>query len=210
MNRIKWSGPAGVVLNQMHTEWCISDTHISRQSIRLDAGAKGVIERVPQHIIFFNNTNMMLEHHVVLGKKLCYIGCKILCFGRTASGESFTGGYIGRRSHVCRAGQPIWFEQLRLEGGGKAMTGAMCLGGGAICAMLVAARDGLPAGTMEATRSSLDTIAAGRYSGVSQFNSFLVAYYVGTSTETARRMMVHCWDLLWPEMLARKSTAASN
>jgi urease accessory protein len=77
--------------------------------------------------------------------------------------------------------------------------------------MLIAARDGLSASIMEAARESLGTIAAGHgHFGVSPFNSFLVVHYVGNSSETARRMMVQCWSLLWPEMQARETTATSN
>lgn len=211
MDRIQWWRPAHRVLNQISSEWYKPSPLVSCQA-PTGGWRQGVSEWIPQHTIFFNNTNMGLEHHIVLGKKLCYIGCKTFCFGRTASGESFTGGYMGRRHfHACHAGQPIWFEQLRLEEGGKAMTGAVCLGSRGMCALLIAARDGLPASIMRTARESLGTIAAGQgHFGVSQFNSFLVVHYVGHSSEAARRIMVQCWSLLWPEMQARETTATRN
>ncbi|MBA2660099.1 MAG: urease accessory protein UreD [Nitrosospira sp.] len=187
-------------------KWYKANGHISQQAIRLDVGASGLLEWVPQETIFFDNAHVQIDHRVEMGKESSYIGCEILCFGRTASGESFTGGHIGQRTRIYRAGKPIWFEQLRLTGGGMGMTGSLGLGGNTVCATLVAVGKALPASTMDTVRESLGAIAAGRgHLGVSQFNSLVVMRYLGNSSETARRIMLHCWGLFRLEMLGRQA-----
>lgn len=201
-------GPSAVaqITNPGASKWYKANGHVSRQGIRLDVGPGGVLEWVPQETIFFDNAHVQLDHRVVLGEGASYIGCEILCFGRTASGESFTGGHIGQRTHIYRAGKLIWFEQIRLAGGGLAMNDSLGLGGNTVCATLVAVGKAVPAAVLDAARESFGAIAGGSgHFGVSQFNSLVVARYLGNSSETARRMMLHVWGLLRPAMLDRRA-----
>lgn len=185
-------------------KWYKANGHVSRQNIRLEVGPGGVLEWVPQETIFFDDVNVVLDHQVLLQKGASYIGCEILCFGRTASGESFTKGQITQRIGIRCDGKLIWFEQLRLSGGGPAMKSPLVLAGGTVCATLIAVGKAVPAEVLNAAREGAGVIANGAGQlGVSQLKPVVVARYLGDSSETARRIMLHVWGLLRPEMLGR-------
>ncbi|HEU4855159.1 MAG TPA: urease accessory protein UreD [Nitrosospira sp.] len=185
-------------------KWYKANGHVSRQDIRLHVGACGSLEWAPQETIFFDNADVVLDHQVMLEKEAVYIGCEILCFGRTASGESFTSGQIRQRTSIRRDGKLIWFEQLRLLGGSPAMKGSLALSGRTVCATLISTGKAVPGTLIDSAREEADKIANGAGQvGVSQLKSVVVARYLGDSSETARRIMLHIWGLLRPAMLGR-------
>jgi urease accessory protein len=177
-------------------KWYKANGHVSHQNIRLNVGAGGSLEWVPQETIFFDNADLVLDHEVRLEKGASYIGCEILCFGRTASGESFSGGRIRQRTRIYREGKLIWLEQIRLFGGSPA--------GRTVCATLISTGKAIPRELIESAREGAESIAgdASRV-GVSQLKSAVVARYLGDSSETARRVMLHVWGLFRPAMLGR-------
>ncbi|SCY03147.1 urease accessory protein [Nitrosospira sp. Nl5] len=187
-------------------KWYKANGHVSRQNIRLEVNAGGSLEWVPQESIFFDNTDLQLEHRVMLEKNASYIGCEILCFGRTASGEAFTGGRIRQRTRIYREDKLIWFEQLRLAGGGAAMKSPLVLAGSTVCATLIAVGKAVPAVVLETAREGMGDIANGiGQVGISQLKPVITARYLGDSSETARRIMLHVWGLLRPAMLDREA-----
>ena len=155
-------------------------------------------------------SNVALDHQVLLEKDASYIGCEILCFGRTASGESFRGARLRQRTSIRRDGKLIWFEQLRLAGGSPAMESSLVLAGSTVCATLIAVGKAVPAHLLDAAREGAGAIAngAGRL-GISQLKSIVVARYLGDSSETARRVMLHVWGLLRPAMLGPQAGRAT-
>jgi urease accessory protein len=185
-------------------KWYKANGHVSHQNIRLNVGAGGSLEWVPQETIFFDNADLVLDHQVRLEKDANYIGCEILCFGRTASGESFNGGRIRQRTRIYRDGKLIWLEQIRLLGGSPAMKGPLALAGRTVCATLILTGKAIPRELIELSREGAESIAgdANRV-GVSQLKSAVVARYLGDSSETARRVMLHVWGLFRPAMLGR-------
>lgn len=187
-------------------KWYKANGHVSHQNIRLEVSAGGSLEWVPQETIFFDNTDVKLEHRVALEKEASYIGCEILCFGRTASGEAFTGGRIRQRIRVYREDKLVWFEQLRLAGGGAAMKNPLVLANSTVCATLIAVGKAVPAGVLEAAREGMGNIANGAgQMGISQLKPVITARYLGDSSETARQIMLHVWGLLRPAMLGREA-----
>jgi urease accessory protein len=187
-------------------KWYKANGYVSRQQVMLEVGARGSLEWFPQETIFFDNVNIELEHDVALGKDASYIGCEILCFGRTASGESFSGGEIRQRIGIRREGKLIWHEQLRLSGGSPAMKNPLLLAGNTVCATLVAVGQTFSAAILGAARESATTIAAGEgEAGISQLKGLVVARYLGNSSQTARRVMLDVWSHLRPLMLGREA-----
>jgi urease accessory protein len=185
-------------------KWYRANGHVSRQGIKLDVGAGGALEWVPQETIFFDKVNLELDHQVLLEKEASYIGCEILCFGRTASGEFFTDGQIAQRTSIRRDGRLIWFEQIRLKGGSPAMKNPLGLGGHTICATLIAAGKPVSVELLNEARESAAEISGGRgHFGISQLTSLVVARYLGNSSEIARRVMLNSWGLIRPVMLGR-------
>ncbi|SFW15946.1 urease accessory protein UreD [Nitrosovibrio sp. Nv17] len=186
------------------TKWYRANGHVSRQHVRLEVAAGAALEWVPQETIFFDDVNVALDQEVLLEKDASYIGCEILCFGRTASGESFTKGQIAQRIGIRRDGRLIWLERLRLAGGSFAMGSPLVLAGNTVCATLLAVGRPAPAEVLEAAREAAGALAQGTGQvGISQLKSVVVARYLGNSSETARRIMLHVWGLLRPGMLDR-------
>lgn len=185
-------------------KWYKANGHISRQNVRLEVGVQGSLEWVPQEAIFFNNAHVVLDHQVTLAKEASYIGCEILCFGRTASGESFSDGQIRSRYSIRYENKLIWHEQFRLLGGSAAMKSSLGLAGNTVCATLIAVGKVVPPTLISRVREETGVIINGVGAlGVTQLKSIVVARYLGNSSETARRVMLNVWGLLRPTMLNR-------
>ena len=186
-------------------KWYKANGHVSHQDIKLDVGAGGSLEWLPQETIFFDNADVALDHRVLLEKDASYISCEILCFGRTAFGESFNGGQIRQRTRIHRDGKLVWFEQLRLLGGSPAMKASLFLAGSTVCATLIGVGKAVPPALLHEAREGASAIANGAgFFGVSQLKQVVIARYLGDSSETARRLMLHVWGLLRPAMLGRQ------
>jgi len=67
-------------------KWYRANGHVSDQHIVLRAGAGAAIEWLPLQSIFFDQASVRLSHDVELAPDASYIGCDILCRGRSASG----------------------------------------------------------------------------------------------------------------------------
>ncbi len=185
-------------------KWYRANGHVSRQQITLEVGAGGALEWVPQETIFFDDVDVTLDHQVSLAQEASYIGCEILCFGRTAFGESFTKGRITQRVGIRQAGRLVWFEQLHILGGSAAMASPLVLAGNTVCATLIAVGKMIPAKVLDSVReeASISANGAGHF-GVSQLKSVIVVRYLGNSSEVARRVMLASWGVLRPVMLGR-------
>ena len=185
-------------------KWYKANGHVSHQNIRLNVGAGGSLEWVPQETIFYDNADLVLDHEVRLEKDASYVGCEILCFGRTASGESFSSGRVRQRNRIYRDGKLIWVEQIRLLGGSSAMHNPLALAGKTVCATLIVTGKTIPRELIETAREGAERIAGDASCvGVSQLKSAVVARYLGDSSETARHVMLHVWGLFRPVMLGR-------
>lgn len=181
-------------------KWYKANGKISRQQVRIDAGAHASIEWLPQEAIFFDGAQVQLDHAVTLAADASYIGCEILCFGRTASGESFASGRIEQRTSIRRGGKLLWYEQGNLTAGSAAMTSPLGLAGNTVCATLIAVGNVVPAAVIGALREAGNGEAA---YGVTQMKSVVVVRHFGDSSEAARRLMISAWQMLRPALTGR-------
>lgn len=179
-------------------KWYKANGRVSRQNVHLDIGAGASLEWLPQETIFFDAAHVRLDNTIVLARDASYIGCDILCFGRTASGESFACGQIEQRTSIRHDGKLVWFEQGALAGGGASMTSPLALGGKTVCATLVAVGRTVPPAVIQALRD-----AGSDAFGVTQMKSVVVARYLGDSSETAKKLMTQAWQCLRPAMTGR-------
>ncbi len=187
-------------------KWYKANGYISRQKVKLEVGSHGSLEWVPQETIFFNNAHVELDHQVSLEKDATYIGSEILCFGRTASGETFTNGQINSRYTIRSENQLIWHEQFRVLGEGPAMKSPLGLDGNTVFATLIAVGKVVPASLISEMRETAGSITEGvGLVGVTQLKSVVVARYLGNSSEVARRMLLGMWGLLRPAMINRQA-----
>jgi urease accessory protein len=185
-------------------KWYKANGYVSQQKIQLDVADNAALEWLPQETIFFDAAHVQLDNVISLGKDATYIGCEILCFGRTASGESFNSGKISQRNAIRRDGKLIWFEQGTIVGGSTSMTSPLALSGNAVCATLIAVGKTLPPSVINSMREAATTMSnqAGAF-GVTQMKSVVVVRYLGNSSEVARQLITQAWQQLRPELLGR-------
>jgi urease accessory protein len=191
-------------------KWYKANGKISQQTIHIDVGAKASIEWLPQETIFFNNAHVRLNQTITLGKDSSYLGCDILCFGRTASGESFDAGQIEQRTTIAREGKLLWFEQGAILAGTASMHGAFGLGGNTVCATFIAVGKMVSAALITALRDAANALlqSTGKNLGafgVTQLKSVTVVRYLGNSSEIARKLMLLAWEFLRPEFVGRQA-----
>lgn len=180
-------------------KWYKANGRVSQQDIDLQVQDGATLEWLPQETIFFDAADVALRQSVALGRESVYIGCDILCFGRTASGESFNTGKLSQRTSIRREGRLIWFEQGSLSGGSAAMHSQLGLQGYTVCATLIACGKALPAESLNAMREDAAMQAGGIGGfGVTQMKSVLVARYLGHASETAKAVMTAVWRHVRP------------
>lgn len=186
------------------TKWYKANGYTSHQKIRIDVNKGGALEWVPQETIFYNHANVAIDHQVMLEDDAVYVSCEILCFGRTASGETFDSGQIKQRTSIRRNNKMIWFEQIHLLGGSSAMNSSLALSGKTVCASLILTGKVIPQPLIDLAREEAEKITNGvGQVGISQLKSIVVARYLGNSSEVARRVMLCIWGLFRPEILGR-------
>jgi urease accessory protein len=187
-------------------KWYKANGHVSRQNVHLNVGANAVLEWLPQETIFFDAAHVQLDNTVVLEKNASYIGCEILCFGRTASGESFASGQIEQRNSIRRDGKLIWFEQGVLAAGSAAMTSPLGLAGRTVCATLIAVGKTIPGAVINSMREAgAGSLNGTEAFGITQMKSVVIVRYLGDSSETARRLMIQAWQALRPALTGREA-----
>jgi len=186
-------------------KWYRANGKCSRQSVTLEVGAGARLEWLPQETIFFDHAEVALSHTVSLAADAVYLSAEILCFGRSAAGESYAGGKIRQSTSIRRDGKLIWFEQGTLAGAGAAMQSAFGLAGHSVCATLIASGAGLSPPQLSALREAIAAMPgragdAGT-AGVTHMKALLVVRYLGNSSELARRLILLAWHHLRPPLL---------
>lgn len=185
-------------------KWYKSNGHVSHQKIRINVQKNASLEWVPQETIFYNHADVHIDTEIILESDAKYVGCEILCFGRTASGESFNKGQVKQRTRIKKNNQLIWLEQIRLHGESSAMTGPLALAGKTVCATLILTGKTLPQSLIDLAREEAQKIIRETCQiGISQLKSVVVARYLGDSSEIARFVMLQVWGLFRPELLGR-------
>lgn len=176
-------------------KWYKANGHVSKQDVTLQVGAGATLEWLPQETIFFDNAQVRMRHAVNLDVDARYISSEILCFGRTASGESFNTGRIAQMTSIRLAGKLVWYEQGALTGGSNAMYSPLGLAGKTVCATLIAVGATLPA-TLVAELRALGV-------GVTQLKNVLVVRHLGDSSEMAKNLIAAAWQLIRPALTGR-------
>ncbi|MEX0140009.1 urease accessory protein UreD [Massilia sp. LMS1-1-1.1] len=182
-------------------KWYRANGHVSGQHIVLRAGSGAAIEWLPQESIFFDQACVRLRHEVELAPDASYIGCDIVCLGRSASGEVFNTGSISQQVQIRRGGKLLWWEQGVLAGGGALMASPLGLAGHTVCATLIAVGMPVSPDVLAAVRGI--AVPAGAAFGATHMKSLVVVRLLCGDSEAARRVMLAAWQLLRPAMLGR-------
>ncbi|MBI1889157.1 MAG: urease accessory protein UreD [Burkholderiales bacterium] len=185
-------------------KWYRANGYVAHQDIQLDIQAGASLEWLPQETIFFNAAQVQLDQSVILASDARYIGWEILCFGRTASGESFDAGKIVQRTSIRRGGKLLWYEQGDMRGASASMTSPLGLRDSTVCATLLAVGDAVPAALLQQIRECTASAAAGAgWTGATQMKQLCVVRFLGHSSEIAKQVMTQAWQLLRPAIVGR-------
>ncbi|WP_442783557.1 urease accessory protein UreD [Collimonas fungivorans] len=187
-------------------KWYQANGKLSQQQVRLQLADSATLEWLPQETIFFDQAEVALTHEVELQGEARYIGGEILCFGRTAAGETFNRGRISQQTSIRRDGKLLWFEQGMLSGGSAAMHNRLGLAGCTVCATLMVAGKPFSASLVQQLRELASQLAGERASlGATQLKSVLVLRHLGHSSELARQWMMQAWQLIRPQLLGHEA-----
>jgi urease accessory protein len=186
-------------------KWYRANGFVSQQQVSLTATVGAAVEWLPQETIFFNDADVRMEHTVELATDATYIGGEILCFGRTASGESFNSGRVSQRTSIRRGGKLVWFEQGALHAGTSSMTSPLALAGYTVSATLIAVGLPINAAFLGELREQTSALAHDGRSGATQMKQVLVLRYLGNSSQVARQWLTHAWQRIRPELMQREA-----
>ena len=154
-----------------------------------------------------NDADVVLNTHIHLQSGARYLGCEILCLGRTASGERFATGRIHQHLNIHIEDRPVLIEQGTLLGDSSMMSSALGLAGYTVCASLVAVGGPLGSAVLGKVREICTPLVnEDEKLGATQMKSVLLVRYLGNSSEVARRAMLAAWKVLRPALLRREPT----
>lgn len=167
------------------------------QHITLDTDSH--LDWLPQENIYFDGAVVEASNVVRLQENASFIGWDMHCFGRPAANERFLSGRVCINQRIERNGVPVLRERLVVQAPQRidAVSG---LRGNAVCATLYAtpvskqqlvdARQSLQAGGQLVTENIALTL----------IDDLLIARYLGPSTQQARQLFQHLWQILRPEV----------
>lgn len=189
-------------------KWYRANGRIAKQQVELCGHAGAAIEWLPQENIIFDNADVVLDTTVSLHPEARFIGCEILCFGRTAAGERFAQGKVRQRYAVHVGDKLVWLEQGTLVAGSDAMSGPLGLAGHTVCASLLCVGAPPNRDLIDAVRAAIAPLAEPEAQfGATHMKSLLMVRYLGDRSEVARQVMMAAWKVLRPALLRRESTA---
>jgi urease accessory protein len=189
-------------------KWYRANGHVARQHIQIDVEAGAAVEWLPQETILFDQADVVLNNEINLHAEARFVGCEMLCFGRTASGEQFKSGRVRQRYAVRVDGKLLWLEQGTLLGGSAAMSSALGLVGHTVCASLLCVGAPPQRDLIDTVRAAIAPMAEPKAQfGATQMKSLLMVRYLGDRSEVARQVMMAAWKVLRPALLGRESTA---
>ncbi len=199
------AGAQGLLTSPGAGKWYRSAGQAAEQSVNIKVGAGGTAEWLPQESIVFNGAEARMRTVVDLAEGARYLGVETLCFGRRASGETFDRGSLRFTSDIRLAGQPLWHERGRINGGSPLLHSPIGLAGFSICSTVLAAGIATPLATLAACRSAASAEAGATW-GVSALPQVFVARYLGHSAEAARQWFIELWQHLRPVFIGREMT----
>jgi urease accessory protein len=184
-------------------KWYRSAGPEASQELSFSVGENACLEWLPQETIVFDGARCRMRTQVALAAGARYVGCEVLCLGRSAAGERFTRGTIALATRIERAGAPLWIERGRVDGGGALLASPVGWVGASVCATLVATL--LPGDEVAALLEQTRAIAAvdGGETAITALPALFVARYLGHHSEAARQWLTAIWQTLRPALIGR-------
>jgi urease accessory protein len=183
------------------TRWYRTQDAAASQRLTASVGSAAALEWLPPETIVFNRAAVRMQTAVDVAAGGNYLGWEILCMGRTASGEKFASGSIRQTTEIRYAGNLIWSERCRIDGGSALLSSATGLGAAPVSAIMLAAGPTVVPELVAKCRAiKLDVPAR---AGITAMPNIFVARYLGHSSEQAKCYFVDLWRLLRPALIGR-------
>ena len=196
----------GLITTPGATKWYkAKDKTDATQAVRIHLAANATLEWLPQEAIIFKAALAASNTAITLDDGALYLGWEVLCFGRTASGETFGTGRYRQRMTITRAGRLLWNERGTLDAGGRLMTSPIGLAGHSLAGTLLAAGRDIPQALLDAARAAVANQARHTRIALTRMPHLLAARYLGDSSEEAKELFVRVWNVLRPALTAREA-----
>lgn len=182
------------------TKWYRSIAGRAAQRLAFTLEDAATLEWLPRENILFDASDVSLGMDLELSADARFLGWEILCFGRTASGETWRHGALRVTTRVRRAGRLVWAEHADVDAGGGFAASPVGLAGCSVSATLLAAGFDAQPDLLHACRALVTPGDLSR-SGLTWASGVLVARYLGYSSEDAFAWFTALWSLLRPGLL---------
>jgi urease accessory protein len=166
----------------------------SRIDLRLQVGAGGWLEMLPQETILFDRSRLRRQTIVNLAPEGQFLGGEIIVLGRHASGEQLEEGLLQDHWEIHRDGRLVWIDRFQLaEDIGQLSRRPALLGGHlAMASMIMVTAE--PADHLTDIRAQLAGFC-GRAS-VTIINGVFVARWLSSDPLALRQSFAKTWILL--------------
>ena len=187
------------------TKFYRSEENPSEQQVRIDVGAGGICEYLPQETIIFNGAHASMKTIVSLAADSVYIGWDFVSLGRPASGERFRAGNFRQCVEIVREDVPIWFERLNLSSARMITDQPFVLGDRPIMGTMVYAGPAIE----NASERLLSTLgeAARHVFSVSQLDRVIVCRYLGHRMSEGKSLFRSAWEVLREAGIGKRGVA---
>ena len=173
------------------------------QTVECRVSGDSCLEWLPQETILFDGARGELVTRVALDDGARCAAWDIVCLGRPASGEGFTGGYLTQTLELSRGGRPLYRERNHFAGGGNLLASPWGLAGCTVAGSFLVTL-GLDRDALGALRGELSRRAAERDRvAVSDLDGLVAIRYLGHSAERCRHLFSAAWRTLRPALCGR-------
>jgi urease accessory protein len=163
-----------------------SDGPDTEVSLRLVAQDGAWLEYLPPETILFDGARLRRHATIELGRDAAFLGGEIAVFGRTARGETLTGGLLHDAWEVRREGRAVWADALHLDGDIPALLAdPACLDGATAAATLILTAPRVER-FLDGARETIAASGDGVRGGVSLVNGVLLARFLGRDAAALR------------------------
>ena len=176
------------------------------QSLNLKIEDGASLEWLPLETIVFDGALTDWTTRIELTGSASLIAADLVCLGRPASGSRFDSGEIRSRLDICRDGQPIFFEQVRLQGGSPVLGAQAGLAGLPAFGTLVIALDSSRVGAVVDRVRTLHDTVPGDWA-ITGLPGLAVLRWRGTGAETGWRVLRAAWAACRPLVVGREACA---
>jgi urease accessory protein len=176
-------------------KWYRSFGRPASQRVRIEVGAGGLCEWLPQENIVFDGAEADIALVVELHGDATWCGWDFTCLGRPESAAPFESGWLRQGTALRRMGEPLFREQACIEAGDALLSSAAMLGGCCAYGTLVVAGPCAPQPVIDRARQIVNICPT---AGVSAIGALLVARWVGRRIEEGRALFLALWAALRP------------